>query len=671
MTKNEAKIRIEKLKDEISRDRYAYHVEDKTVVSEAALDSLKKELFDLEQEFPDLITPDSPTQRVGGRPQERFKKVKHERPMLSLNDAFSEEDVRAWVTRLQNYLEGEGVKAEKLEFYCDLKMDGLAVELIYENGVLMTGSTRGDGLTGEDITQNIKTIEAIPLRLRNNPPARLVARGEAFLTKKEFARINKEQEKSGGKIYANPRNVAAGSIRQLDPRITASRKLDFYAYALLGHNKTHEEEFKTLRHYGVKTNPYGKVCKTLEEVREFQAHWAKEREKLAYEIDGIVVFVNQSDIFERAGVIGKAPRAAIAYKFSPREATTVIEDIRITVGRTGTLTPTAVMKPVNVGGVTITHATLHNMDEIERLGVKIGDTVIVSRAGDVIPQITQVLTKLRTGKEKSFHMPKKCPVDGSPIVKEGVFYRCSNPECGAVLRERLYHFSAAFDLMGLGPKIIDKFLDEGLIKDSADLFTLQEGDVAALEGFGEKSASKLMEELGRKKKISLPRFIYSLGILHIGEETALALAKEVSRENKIVNPKEFLAAMEKFDLERLQKIADIGPVVAKSIYDWFKLKRHTDLLKKYSEVGVRIEPMPKAVSGKLTGKTFVLTGSLESMTRDEAKDKIRALGGEISESVSKQTSYVVAGSEPGSKYDKAKKLNVQILTEREFKNILG
>jgi len=675
MTKPEAKIRIEKLKEEINRDRYAYHVEDKSLISEGALDSLKKELFDLEQEFPDLITSDSPTQRIGGRPQEKFKKVKHERPMLSLNDAFSEEDMEAWLTRLKNYLEGEGISYGDLEFYCDLKMDGLAVELTYENGILQTGATRGDGAVGEDITQNIKTIESIPLRLRNEAPKRLVARGEIFLTKKEFARINREQDKSGGKVYANPRNVAAGSIRQLDPRITASRKLDFYAYGLLADNKTHAEEFKTLRKFGLKTNPDGKVCKNLKEVQEFHSHWAKEREKLAYEIDGIVVFVNDSKVFERAGVIGKAPRAAIAYKFSPREATTVVEKINVYVGRTGALTPVAQLRPVQVGGITITNASLHNADEIERLDLKIGDTVVVSRAGDVIPQVTQVLTKLRTGKEKSFHMPTHCPVDNSPVVRDGVAYKCGNPRCGARHREELYHFVSrgGFDVRGLGPKIIDRFLDEGLIGDAADIFSLKTGDVAALERFGEKSAENIVNEIESRKKLPLQRLIYSLGILHVGEETALLLAKELARRShKIHSPKALLGSMDFLSREELETVPDIGPVVGKSICDWFRDKRNRTLLEKLDKAGIVLE-LPAALKGgdKLYGKTFVLTGSLETMTREEAKEKIRSLGGEISESVSGQTSYVVAGSEPGSKYNKAKKLGVSILTEKEFVSMVG
>ncbi|MEK7076607.1 MAG: NAD-dependent DNA ligase LigA, partial [Patescibacteria group bacterium] len=418
--------------------------------------------------------------------------------------------------------------------------DGLAVELVYENGIFVRGSTRGDGLVGEDITQNLKTIEAIPLKFKVQSskfkvPKRLVVRGEVFLTKKEFERINRGQKKEGEKIYANPRNIAAGSLRQLDPKITASRKLDFYAYGIAGEGPdylkacpTRTQENETLKKYGIKVNPHGKAASNLEEVIRFQEYWAKYRESLPYEIDGVVVSLNRKDLYERAGIIGKAPRGAVAYKFSPREATTIVEDIKIQVGRTGTLTPVANLKPIRVGGITITHASLHNMDEIERLGLKIGDTVVVSRAGDVIPQVTKVLSELRTGKEKKFAMPGVCPVDGSKVIRDGVAFRCSNPRCGARLRESLYHFVSrkAFNIEGLGPKIIDRFLDEGLIVDAADIFTLEEGDVAVLERFGEKSAQNIVGEVKEKSRVTLPRFIYALGIFHIGEETARLLADQ-------------------------------------------------------------------------------------------------------------------------------------------------
>ncbi len=577
-------------------------------------------------------------------------------------------------------------------------MDGLAVELIYENGILKTGSTRGDGMIGEDITQNLRTVEAIPLKLNLPPttyhlprpsaalgeggPPHLIVRGETFLTKKEFSRINKEQEKRGEKAYANPRNVAAGSIRQLDPKITASRKLDFYAYGVVATpetQQTHANEFKTLNEFGFKTNPNGRAVSTLEEVFEFQRKWEKEREKLPYEIDGVVVFINDNKIFADAGIIGKAPRAAIAYKFSPREATTIVESIKVQVGRTGALTPVAVMKPVSVGGITITHATLHNADEIERLGLKIGDTVIVSRAGDVIPKITKVLKELRSGKERAFYMPEKCPVDGSKVIRDGVIFRCSNKNCAAKLRESIYHFVSrgAFNMEGLGPKIIDRFLDEGLILDAADIFTLKEkeGDITALERFGEKSASNIIEEVESRKNISLPRFIYSLSILHVGEETAQLLAREIAEklnvQHRTSNIQHFLEILQSFSFDELQKIRDIGPKVAESIYNWFHEKQNIEFLKKLDHVGIVISNVQRPTSNfKLSGKVFVLTGSLGNMSRDEAKEKIRALGGEISESVSKKTSYVIAGTDPGSKFNKAKQLGVEVLNEKQFLNLI-
>ncbi len=677
MDRESAKARIEKLKHEINRYRYAYHVRDKDLISPEALDSLKKELFDLETQFPQFVTADSPTQRIGGEPLKEFKKVTHATPrMNSLNDAFSKEDMESWFTRLKNFLGRSALG----DFYCDLKMDGLAVELVYKNGIFVSGGTRGDGLVGEDITQNLRTIEAIPLTLQDSErpiPKELVIRGEVFLTKYEFDRINKEQARLGEKIYANPRNVAAGSLRQLDPKVTASRKLDFYAYGAIGEGlaylkmyPTRSAENKSLESFGIKVNPDGRRVKNLGEVITFWERWAKHREKLPYEIDGIVVSLEDKALHERGGIIGKAPRAAIAFKFSPREATTIVEDIKIQVGRTGALTPVAELKPVGVGGVTITHASLHNMDEIERLGLKIGDTVIVSRAGDVIPQITKVLHEFRSGKEKSFVMPASCPVDGSKVTRDGVAFKCSNPKCGARHREGLYHFFSrkAFNIEGLGPKIIDRFLDKGLITDAADIFILKEGDIAALPRFGEKSAKNIVLEAKERSQVTLSRFIYALGILHVGEETARALARHFPTKNL----KEFLVKYSKLSLDNLKSVPDIGPKVGESIVGWLKEKAHINFLKKLERVGVSFKGdiTLKSFSGKLSGKKFVLTGALEGLSREAAKEKIRMLGGEVVESVSKKTSYVVAGTDPGSKFDKAKKLGVKILEEKEFLKLL-
>ena len=673
MKKADAEARIAKLRDTINRHRYAYHVLDRQEISDEALDSLKKELFDLEAEYPDLITPDSPTQRVAGTALDEFKKIKHAERMYSLNDAFSEADVTAWLTRLENFL-GSAPK----EFHCDLKMDGLAIELVYKNGILITASTRGDGITGEDVTENIRTIDAIPLRLtaETEPiPARLVVRGEIFLAKKELERINNELAAAGKEPYANPRNLAAGTIRQLDPKIAASRKLRFYAYDFLNAEGTHFEEYARLKSWGIPVNPEGVIAHSIMEINTFRTKVEKMRDELAYEIDGIVVSVNENALYSRAGYVGKAPRAAIAYKFSPLEATTVVEDIKVQVGRTGVLTPVAHLRPVTLHGVTITHATLHNADEIERLGLKIGDTVIVSRAGDVIPKIQSVVADLRTGKEKEFTMPELCPADGSLVIRDGVAYRCSNPECGAVLERKLKHFVSrnAFNIEGLGPKIISRFLEEGLITDAADIFTLNEGDIAALPQFGELSAKNIVSEAAAKKTLTLSRFLYALGITHVGEETARAVtAHFYTSFKKEASPAEICGVLSTFTAAEWEVIPDIGPAVSASLYAWFKDAKNASLMRRLTDAGITIlVEAPKPTGGKLKGKSFVLTGTLASMSRDEVKEKIRALGGTTSESVSKKTGYVVAGDEAGSKRAAAEKLGVPVLTEVEFLAIIG
>jgi len=644
MTKQEAKRRVQKLKKVIKHHRYLYHVLDKHEISDAALDSLKKELFDLEQEFPSLVTADSPTQRVGGKPLAKFKKVKHPQPMLSFNDAFSEEDMRDWLERITKLLTDKEKK--EIDFYCELKIDGLAIELIYEEGVLRTGSTRGDGKIGEDITQNLKTVEAIPLSADD-----AVVRGEVFIPKKVFEKFKKE--------YANPRNLAAGSVRQLDPKITASRQLDSFIYDIIDNTGYHQEKHSKLKKLGFKTNPHNKYCKDLSEVFKFHKHVFKIREKLPYEIDGIVVIVNSSKLFDKLGTVGKAPRGAIAYKFPAMQVTTVIEDIRVQVGRTGALTPVAHLKPVRVGGVIVARATLHNEDEIKRLGVKIGDTVVIERAGDVIPDIVKVLPGLRNGKEKEFKMPKHCPICGGVVVKsEGVVSRCSNKKCFAQRKEFFNHFVSkqAFDIDGLGPKVIDQLIGKGLISDPADLFNLKKEELISLERFAIKSATNFIEAVSGKKEISLPRFIYALSIRNVGEETALDLIKYFGSLRRI----------KEASLSELENIQDVGPVVAQSIYSWFREKKNLDYLEKLEKVGVKITKYESKKNKNFIGKTFVLTGGLESMTRDEAKQKIRDLGGDISTSVSKETNYVITGSDPGSKYNKALKLGVKILTEKEF-----
>lgn len=711
MTKDQARERIEKLKKEINYHRYMYHVMDKLEISEAALDSLKHELFKLEQQFPELITSDSPTQRVGGEPLSKFKKVTHAVRMLSLEDVFSEQEFKEWIERIQK-LAPEG----KMDFFGELKVDGFAISLEYENGIFAVGSTRGDGTVGEDVTQNLKTIESIPLRLElechserseesqrsfghcpqddeNLNPSiiqniqkkikngKIEIRGEVYMTKKAFEEVNKDQEKKGLPPYANPRNTAAGSIRQLDPRIAASRKLDFLAYDVvtdLG-QITHEEEHLICKALGFKTDKFARDCKDEMAVIEFWKEIAERREKLEHLIDGIVVSVNNNKIFEDLGVVGKAPRGAAAFKFAPMEATTIVENISVHVGRTGVLTPVAHLKPVQIGGVTVSRASLHNMDEIKRLGVKIGDTVIVQRAGDVIPDVVQVLPGLRTGKEREFRMLRNCPVCKEPIIRpEGeVAYRCINKKCPAKKRENLYHFASrkAFNIVGLGPKIIDALFDQGLIQDAADLYDLKEGDLMPLERFGEKSASNLVKSITASKTISLPKFIYSLGILHAGEETAALLAQQFPRQLKVKSSKfkvnEVLKFFQNISVEDLQSIPDIGPKVAQSIYEWFHDKTNIEFLNKLDKTGIEIiSEKRKVKSEKLKGLSFVLTGELEGMSRDEAKKKIRELGGDISESVSKNTNYAVVGKNPGSKYDKAIKLGIRVLDEREFIDLM-
>ena len=545
----------------------------------------------------------------------------------------------------------------------------------YEKGLLTQASTRGNGLVGEDVTQNIRTVDAVPLRLRDEerkPPKTLLVRGEVFLTKKEFARINKEQAKKSEKIYANPRNFAAGTIRQLDPRVTAGRKLSFYAYSIVGTDgtygndfKNHGDEYKALNEWGIGTNPYGKVAGTIEDVISFWEEWQDKRDKLDYEFDGVVISINDNTVYCQAGIIGKAPRGAVAFKFSPRAAQTIVEDIQVQVGRTGVLTPVAHLRPVSIGGTTVSRATLHNIDEIKRLGVKIGDTVVVGRAGDVIPDILQVLIDLRTGKEKEFHLPKKCPVCGTAIKKEAgqVASYCPNTDCPARQREAIYHFVSrnAMNIDGVGPKIIDTLMDAGLVQDYADLFALKVEDIQNLDRFAEVSSANVIEAIAQHKEVPLSRFVYALGIMHVGEETARVLAQHFHTLKKIA----------KATKEELTAVEDVGPVVAASISEWFKRPYHKKLLKKFEHAGVKIPSEKGPAKGKLSGKTFVITGTLDSMSREEAEAKIRAYGGKSNSSVSKETSYVVAGSEPGSKYNQAQKLGVKILDEKEFLKMIA
>lgn len=666
MTRQQAKQRIEKLKKEINHHRYLYHVLDRQEISDAALDSLKHELSLLEKQYPQYITPDSPTQRVGGKPLPEFKKVRHEIPMLSLNDVFADEEFLDWLKRV-----GKLAPRETFDFYAEIKMDGLAVSLIYERGIFVQGSTRGDGFIGEDITQNLKTVEAIPLRLeierlpknwQSKAYGRIEVRGETYMRKDVFEKLNAEQKKKKENPFANPRNAAAGAIRQLDSKITAKRQLNFYAYDLITDlgQKKHEECHQLAEFLGIPVNKNDHYCGTAEDVIKFHEHVGKIRKNLPYWTDGIVVNINDLTLFKKLGVVGKAPRGAIAFKYPAEQATTVVEDIQVQVGRTGALTPVAHLKPVLVAGSTISRATLHNLDEIKRLGVKIGDTVIIQKAGDVIPDVAKVLTGLRTGHEREFHMPKKCPICGSAIIKKPgeVAYYCTNDKCFAQSQERLYHFVAksALNIDGLGPKILDSLVAADLVKDAADIFTLKKEDLEVLERFAEKSAANIIASIEKSRRVPFSRFIYALGIRHVGEENAHALAKSFG------NPEKLKAA----SLKELNQIPDIGDVVGKSVFDFFRDKNNIKLIDKFLANGVTVIPESVKHYRPLKNKTFVLTGALSSLTRDTAKEKIRDLGGEVSASVSEKTDFLVAGSEPGSKYDRAKKLGIKIIDEPEF-----
>ncbi len=689
MTKSDAKIRIKKLKKVINHHRFLYHVLDKQELTSEALDSLKKELFDLEQKFPSFITPDSPTQRVAGKPLKKFEKIKHPSPMLSFNDAFSEKDMRDWLERISKLLSRDEIK--EINFFCELKIDGLAIELIYQNNILKTGSTRGDGIIGEEVTQNLKTIESIPLKLRikeevfqnlkiEKPETSilekikffdfkkiLTVRGEVFISKKEFEKLNKEQTKRSLAPFANPRNVAAGSIRQLDSRITASRGLDFFAYDLLSDfgQQTHQQTHLILKALGFKVNTYNRYCKDLNEVFAFYQHCQEIREKISYEIDGIVVLINSNKIFEKLGVVGKTPRGSIALKFPLKQATTIVEDIKIQIGRTGALTPVALLKPVEIGGTTVIRATLHNEDELKKSGVKVGDTVIVGRAGDVIPSIIKILPELRSGKEKKFIFPKICPSCLAKVTKSAreVILRCQNPKCPARQKRYFYYFVSkkAFNIEGVGPKILNQLIDQGLVQDPADLFKLKQGDLLPLERFAEKSGQNLITAIQARKKITFFRFIYALGIRNVGEETARDLAEHF----------ENLENLKKANVEELERITDIGLLTAKSVFNWFSQKNNLEFLAKLKKIGIEIRENKKQLKNKkLMGKTFTLTGSLESIIRGEVKEKIQFLGGKVFESVSKKTDYLIVGKEPGSKLEKAKILGVKIIYEQEFLKML-
>ncbi|HOK35296.1 MAG TPA: NAD-dependent DNA ligase LigA [Candidatus Pacearchaeota archaeon] len=671
MTKEEAKERIEKLKKEINYHRYLYHVLDRQEISDAALDSLKHELYELEQQYPELITPDSPTQRIGGKPLDKFKKVHHIVPQWSFNDIFSEEELKDFDERIKKELE-----TKEVDYNCELKIDGMHIILTYQKGVFVLGATRGDGKIGEDVTQNLKTIESIPLRLEENID--VVVEGEIYMKRSVFQKLNKERKKRGEEPFANPRNAAAGGVRQLDPKITAERHLDCFVYDYSWPEedipKTQFEELHRLMELGFKVNKKFKLCQNISEIIEFWKEWQKKREEEDYWIDGIVVKVNRRDYQEKLGYTGKAPRWAVAFKWPGEQATTILEDVVFQVGRTGKITPVAVLRPVNVRGTTVTRATLHNADEIKRLGIKIKDTVIVEKAGDVIPHIVKVLPNLRPKDAREIQFPEKCPICGSKVIrpKGEVAHYCSNKKCGAKQKNHLYYFASkkAFDIQGLGPKIINQLMDEGLISQPSDLFLLEEGDLEPLERFGAKSASNLVSAIQKSKEITLPRLLTACSIKYVGEETAQLLAEKLldtERNRSIKTISDLIKEFQSFSVEDLQKTEGIGPKVTEGIVNWFSNEKNIEFLKNLEKVGIKIKNQkPEIKNKKLERKSFVFTGELESMSRDKAKEKVRELGGKTPSNISKKTDFLVVGKNPGSKYEKAKELGVKTISEKEF-----
>ncbi len=698
MTKAEVKKRIEQLRKQITELRYAYHVLNAPNVTDEIYDSLSQELKGLEEQYPEFIDPNSAVNRVAGQPLDKFEKVKHEVRMLSLNDAFSVAELQAWEKRLLKLLPipalpkagpepTTGKEAREPQYFCELKLDGLAVSLIYEQGKLVRGATRGDGFIGEDITQNLKTIDSIPLSLTAPYPQYIEIRGEAVMSKKVFEQLNREQQKSNLPLFANTRNAAAGSLRQLDPALAKQRKLDFFAYDIAEIRseqselaiKSHSEKHQRLRQLGFVVDSHEAVCKNLSAVEKFIHEIEKLRPKFAYGTDGVVVSVDSLEEQIRLGVVGKAPRYMMAFKYPAEKATTIIKHIIWNVGRTGVLTPLAIFEPTVVAGSTIAKATLHNLEQIKRLDVRVGDTVVIQKAGDVIPEVVEVLPKMRTGKEKKVQIIKICPVCSANVEQRvtgekkqaSVAYYCINPKCPAKNRRFMEHFVSVLEIYEIGPKILERFQAEGLISDAADIFTLTVADIKTLERFGEKSAENIIASIEAHKQLTLPKLIFALGIFHVGEQTALDLAKHFGSLEKLMSA----------TLDEINVIENIGPVVSQSVYGYFREKDNLKFIEKLFKNGVSVQSynLPALSADRqlttynpaFVGKTFVITGTLASMSRDEAKQKVRDLGGKISESVSKLTGYVVVGKEPGSKLTKAQSLGVKVLSESEFIQLIS
>jgi len=659
---------IEKLREEIRRHEHRYYVLDDPEISDVKFDEMMHRLQDLEKEHPKLVTPDSPTQRVGGQPAEEFAKVRHSAPMLSLDNTYSVDDLRDFDRRVRE-LSGRG----QVPYVAELKLDGLSMALTYEGGILTRGLTRGDGIQGEDVTQNVKTIRSVPLKIDSGKleaighPQKLEVRGEVIMTHKAFREANEQRESDGDAPFANPRNAAAGTLRQLDPKVVAQRNLDIFLYYLLVNGrpplKEHWKVLEVLKELGFKVNPYRRLAKSFDELADYIQEMEPKREKLEYEIDGVVVKVNEIGLWDELGMTAKSPRWAIAYKYPAHQETTTVTDIRAQVGRTGTLTPVADLEPVNIGGVTVSHATLHNMDEVERLGVKIGDTVLIQRAGEVIPQVLKVTRHAPGG--RAFTMPKHCPVCGGDVIRvEGeVAYRCVNAACPAQLKESLLHFASrhAMNINGLGESLVDQLVDKKMVQDVAGLYSLNEEQLANLERMGKKSAQNVLAEIEKSKKADLARVIYAVGIRFVGERTAQLLAEHFGSMDTFAE-----AAP-----EALYEVEEIGPKVAQSIVEFFHEKRNRDVIEKLRKAGLQFEQKKQRTGGSLDGLQFVLTGSLPGLSREEATRMIEEAGGRVTGSVSKKTNYVVVGSDPGSKLDKARSLSIEILDEAGFRKLLG
>src|SRR5712671_2151734 len=662
--------KIEALRDKIRHHEHLYYVLDQPEISDTEFDALMQQLQQLEAEHPTLITPDSPTQRVGGKPREGFVKTRHSSPMLSLDNTYSEEELRAWERRVHE-LSGR----KDVDYVCELKLDGMSLALVYEDGRLVRGVTRGDGTVGEDVTLNVRTVRSVPLSIPKEKltkagiPADFEVRGELLMPLSSFKKMNDDREAKGLSLFANPRNATAGTVRQLESRVTAERRLDFFSYVLLQNGRTyferHSEALNALDAAGFKVNPHRKLIHSMEDVWAFIQQWEGKRDSLPYEIDGIVVKVDRTALQNELGFTGKAPRWAIAYKYAARGGVTRIEDIRVQVGRTGKLTPVAMLKPVLIGGTTVRHATLHNMDEIERLGVKIGDWVQVERGGDVIPKVAKVIDdKDHPRGTKEFVMPEVCPVCGTKVVRaEGeADHRCVNANCPAKLRETILHFASRgiMNIDGMGDVLVTQLTDRGLVKNVADIYKLTKKDLLSLERFADKSAQNILDEIEASKKLPLERVIYGMGIRFVGERTAQFLAEHFGS----------MEALERASLEELQEVNEVGPRIAESIVEFFSIAANRKLVERLREAGLTLTGQKKQRGTKLAGKTFVLTGTLAHFTRDEAKKMIEDAGGKVTGSVSKKTDYVVAGADAGSKLDKAKELGVAVIGEEEMQEIL-